>query len=141
MEKFSGLVLSPRLGALTLSYLMDVLEYLLVDETDTDWVIRIDIGSDIDRVNTLSKTEIYGEPPKTIQSFLVDGTDSQKRLVIYYKVFRFFFKKGQAGKRVKLPECVVQSIRDAFPHGRSDEDFDEIEISWSFFFLIVKFEL
>jgi hypothetical protein len=91
-------------------------QWLEVNEDDFKKAIR--------RLN--GDTDRYGEPPQDFEEFQTEATDSQIRLTLYYKVFRYFHDKGEAGKRVFLPECIVMKIRNEFPEGRSDFDFDEI---------------
>ena len=40
-----------------------------------------------------------------------DCNNNQKRLVLYYQCFRYFFGVGRSGVRVELPPCIVCSIR------------------------------
>jgi len=42
-------------------------------------------------------------------------TNPQKRLIVYLKIFRFFFGEGNAGERKHLPDCMVGRVRRTYP--------------------------
>ena len=50
-------------------------------------------------------------------------TGRQKRLVSYYKVFRYIFGKGTHGVRRKLPACVCNVVQRWYPDDKHDEEY------------------
>ena len=49
--------------------------------------------------------------PPTYPETWNDCNDRQKRLVLYYKVFRLLYKIGKRGTCFRLPSCIVHRIK------------------------------
>ena len=88
----------------------------IVTWTRVDFSLR-----SIVRTGHLSK---LGEAPKNLS----DASDIQRRIIAYYKTFRFIHGKGKRGVQFPLPFCVLSKVRMSWPRDLSEES-DELEDS------------
>ena len=52
-------------------------------------------------------------------------SNAQKRLVLYYKLFRFLYGIGLRGVRITLPSCCVLRIQAEYPDDNEPASIEE----------------
>ena len=80
------------------------------------------------RLQTDGPGEYSGPPPTTFE----ECSNIQKRLICYYKIFRFLYGVGHAGVRIALPSCCVLRIQNCYPDPQHPPTFEEGFIDASF---------
>ena len=63
------------------------------------------------KLSTDGLGEFNGPPIETFENC----SNAQKRLVCYYKLYRFLYGIGRLGVRVALPSCCVLRIQNQYP--------------------------
>ena len=87
--------------------------------------IKQDMERSRNRVKSKLATDRLGEfngPP--IEKF-ENCSSAQKRLVCYYKLYRFLYGNGRLGVRVALPSCCVLRIQNEYPDVEEPATIDE----------------